>query len=154
MSNPVVLITGALTGIGRATALAFAREGAAAVADVFDEANQATTAAIEEVGGRALAIRCDVTRGEAVKVALNGVVETFGRLDVAFNNAGVEQKPKPAADISEETVGLTRAGLAALRLPHVEIYAVGSRQRAILACRATRDDEWAGGRIPTTTHLG
>jgi NAD(P)-dependent dehydrogenase (short-subunit alcohol dehydrogenase family) len=53
-------------------------------------------------GGRALAIRCDVSRAEDVKMALDKTIETFGRLDAAFNNAGVEQVPKATADITEE----------------------------------------------------
>jgi NAD(P)-dependent dehydrogenase (short-subunit alcohol dehydrogenase family) len=99
----VAFVTGAASGIGRATALGLAREGAAvAVADVSDAANHETAAAIEELGGRVLAIRCDVTRSDDVRAVLDQVVETFGRLDVAFNNAGLEQPPQPAADISEE----------------------------------------------------
>jgi NAD(P)-dependent dehydrogenase (short-subunit alcohol dehydrogenase family) len=102
-AGKVAFVTGAASGIGRATALALARAGAAvAVADVSDGANRETAAAIEELGGRALAVRCDVTRSDDVKAALNQVVDAFGRLDVAFNNAGLEQPPKPAADISEE----------------------------------------------------
>lgn len=57
---------------------------------------------IEEAGGRALAIRCDVRRTEDVKAALDKTIETYGRLDAAFNNAGVEQLPKAMADVTEE----------------------------------------------------
>jgi NAD(P)-dependent dehydrogenase (short-subunit alcohol dehydrogenase family) len=102
-TGKVAFVTGAASGIGRETALAFAREGAdVAVADVSEKANQETAAAIEALGGRVLAVRCDVRRSEDVKAALDEVVDAFGGLDVAFNNAGVEQEPKPAADISEE----------------------------------------------------
>jgi NAD(P)-dependent dehydrogenase (short-subunit alcohol dehydrogenase family) len=57
---------------------------------------------IEEAGGRALAVRCDATSSEDVKAALDQTVDAFGRLDVAFNNAGAEQGVKEAADITEE----------------------------------------------------
>src|SRR3954453_18914576 len=102
-SGKVAFVTGAASGIGRAAALAFAREGAAvAVADVSDKANQETAVAIEALGGRVLTVRCDVRRSEDVKAALDQVVDAFGGLDLAFNNAGMEQEPQPAADISEE----------------------------------------------------
>ena len=57
---------------------------------------------IEDLGGQALPVNCDVTRSEDVQSALTKTVERFGRLDYAFNNAGAEQQPKPAADITEE----------------------------------------------------
>ena len=97
-------MTGAASGIGRAAALAFAREGASVVvADVSEQGNQETARLIEEQGGRALAVRCDVTRAEDVKAALAKTVEAFGRLDFAFNNAGIEpKKPAPTADYDEE----------------------------------------------------
>ena len=102
-AGKVAFVTGAANGIGRAAALAFAREGASVVvADVSEQDNQETARMIEEAGGRALAIRCDVTRAEDVKAALDKTIETFGRLDAAFNNAGVEQATAVLADITEE----------------------------------------------------
>ena len=102
-AGKVAFVTGAGSGIGRATALAFAREGASVVAtDASDQGNQETVRMIEELGGRTLALRCDVTRSEDVKVALDRTVETFGRLDIAFNNAGVEQEEAATAELAEE----------------------------------------------------
>jgi len=100
----VAFVTGGASGIGRATALAFAQAGArVAVADVGEQANQETARLIEQNGGRALAVRCDVTRGEDIKAALEKTVTTFGRLDFAFNNAGIEpKKPAPTADYDEQ----------------------------------------------------
>jgi NAD(P)-dependent dehydrogenase (short-subunit alcohol dehydrogenase family) len=100
----VAFVTGGASGIGRATALAFAQAGArVAVADVGEEGNQETARLIEQNGGRALAVRCDVTRGEDIKAALEKTVATFGRLDFAFNNAGIEpKKPAPTADYDEQ----------------------------------------------------
>lgn len=84
------LVTGGASGIGRATALAFAREGArVAVADILEEAAQRTVAEIEAMGGQALAIACDVTDDDAVKAMIAATVDAFGDLDCAFNNAGI-----------------------------------------------------------------
>jgi NAD(P)-dependent dehydrogenase (short-subunit alcohol dehydrogenase family) len=103
LTRKVAFVTGAASGIGRATALAFAREGASVVvADLAEQGNQETARMIEELGGRALATRCDVTRAEDVNAALDQAVGSFGRLDVAFNNAGAEQDTKAAADITEQ----------------------------------------------------
>jgi NAD(P)-dependent dehydrogenase (short-subunit alcohol dehydrogenase family) len=84
------LVTGGASGIGRATALAFAREGArVVVADILEEAAQSTVAEIEAMGGQALAIACDVTDDDAVKAMIAATVDAFGSLDCAFNNAGI-----------------------------------------------------------------
>jgi NAD(P)-dependent dehydrogenase (short-subunit alcohol dehydrogenase family) len=101
-TGKVAFITGAAAGIGRATALAFARSGASVVvADVSGEVEK-TARTIEELGGRGLAVKCDVSRAEDVKAALDRTIEAFGRFDFAFNNAGVEQPLTAAAKISEE----------------------------------------------------
>jgi NAD(P)-dependent dehydrogenase (short-subunit alcohol dehydrogenase family) len=103
-TGKVAFVTGAASGIGRAAALAFAREGTGVVAaDVSEQGNQETGRMIENLGGRALAVRCDVTRAENVKAALDKTDETFGRLDFAFNNAGIEpRKPTPTAEYEED----------------------------------------------------
>jgi NAD(P)-dependent dehydrogenase (short-subunit alcohol dehydrogenase family) len=98
----VAFVTGAASGIGRATALAFAHAGASVTAaDVSEVGSQETARMITEVGGRALAVRCDVTSSQDLQAALARTVETFGHLDIAFNNAGVEQPVAPAAEITE-----------------------------------------------------
>jgi NAD(P)-dependent dehydrogenase (short-subunit alcohol dehydrogenase family) len=102
-AGKVAFVTGAGSGIGRATALSFASEGASVVVSDISEQNIRETAhRIEELGGHALAVGCDVTRTEDVKAALDKTVDAFGRLDVAFNNAGVEQEKKAAAELAEE----------------------------------------------------
>src|SRR3954464_12533921 len=100
-AGKVAFVTGAANGIGRAAALAFAREGAGVVvADVSEQGNQETARLIEGLGGRGGAVRCDVARADDVKAALDKTVEAFGRLDFAFNNAGVEQqKLAPTAEL-------------------------------------------------------
>lgn len=95
MDNPVVLITGALTGIGRATALAFARNGARVV--VSGRRKDSGRALVEELGAAgaeaAEFIRADVRNEDEVRELIDGTVARFGRLDVAVNNAGTEGQP-------------------------------------------------------------
>jgi NAD(P)-dependent dehydrogenase (short-subunit alcohol dehydrogenase family) len=100
-TDRVAFVTGAGSGIGRATALAFAAEGAAvAVAGIPEDDVRKTARLIEADGGRALALTCDVTSEDDVRAALDRTVQTFGRLDLAFNNAGVEQSQTPLADLT------------------------------------------------------
>jgi NAD(P)-dependent dehydrogenase (short-subunit alcohol dehydrogenase family) len=107
----VAFVTGAASGIGRAAAPAFAREGAGVVvADVSEQGNQDKARMIEQQGGRALAVRCDVTRAEDVKSALDKPVEAFGRLDFAFNNAGIEPKKPLPLRFRHSHVGFDRVG--------------------------------------------
>jgi NAD(P)-dependent dehydrogenase (short-subunit alcohol dehydrogenase family) len=103
LARKVAFVTGAASGIGRITAVAFAQRGASVgVADIDQQRNHETASMITDIGGQAIAVRCDVTRGEDVQAALDQTVEAFGRLDYAFNNAGAEQQPKPTAEITEE----------------------------------------------------
>jgi NAD(P)-dependent dehydrogenase (short-subunit alcohol dehydrogenase family) len=96
----VAFVTGAASGIGRATAVAFAVEGArVAIVDRTDNALRHTADAIKDAGGEVLLIACDVSSPERVEAAVARTVETFGRLDIAFNNAGVENKATPLAEI-------------------------------------------------------
>jgi NAD(P)-dependent dehydrogenase (short-subunit alcohol dehydrogenase family) len=92
MSNhPVVLITGALTGIGRATAVAFAQEGARIVlSGRRDNGGQALVAELRALGADAEFVRADVRHDDDVRNLVDRTVERFGRLDVAVNNAGTE----------------------------------------------------------------
>jgi len=102
-SGKVALVTGAAAGIGRATALAFAREGAKVVlADVLVKEGEEAAQAIRKAGGEAIFVRTDVSKPAAVERAVNQAIENFGRLDVAFNNAGIEGRRAPTADCTEE----------------------------------------------------
>jgi NAD(P)-dependent dehydrogenase (short-subunit alcohol dehydrogenase family) len=91
MTSPVVLITGALTGIGRAAAFMFAQEGAqVVVSGRRDDQGQALVAELLELGGDALFVHADVRHDDEVRSLVDETVKRFGRLDVAVNNAGTE----------------------------------------------------------------
>ncbi len=91
MSNPIVLITGALTGIGRASALAFAKKGAkVVVAGRRDEAGKALVNELRSLGAEAEFVNADVRKEDEVRALVDKTVARFGRLDVAVNNAGTE----------------------------------------------------------------
>jgi NAD(P)-dependent dehydrogenase (short-subunit alcohol dehydrogenase family) len=108
MNTPVVLITGALTGIGRATALAFAREGARiVVSGRHDEEGKKLVAEIRKLGTEAEFVRSDVRHEEDVGSLVDKIMERFGRLDVAVNNAGTEGKPGPVTEQSAESYAAT-----------------------------------------------
>ncbi|AOK32580.1 MFS transporter [Burkholderia singularis] len=102
MAQPVVLITGALTGIGRAAALAFARESSSiVVSGRHDDKGQALVQTLRELGAQAEFVRADVSVEDDVRRLVERTVERFGRLDVAVNNAGTEGMVAP---IVEQTV--------------------------------------------------
>jgi NAD(P)-dependent dehydrogenase (short-subunit alcohol dehydrogenase family) len=108
MSQQVVLITGALTGIGRATAIAFAHEGARlVVSGRRDEAGQALAAELRDLGTEAEFVRADVRHEDDVRQLVDRTVARFGRLDVAVNNAGTEGQPGPVTEQSAETYAAT-----------------------------------------------
>jgi NAD(P)-dependent dehydrogenase (short-subunit alcohol dehydrogenase family) len=103
MDGRVALVTGAGTGIGRATALAFADEGASVVVVCRTEKNGTETVAlIEKAGGQAMYVKCDVAKVDDVKTMIEKTVERFGRLDYACNNAAVGgEAPALLADVEE-----------------------------------------------------
>jgi NAD(P)-dependent dehydrogenase (short-subunit alcohol dehydrogenase family) len=104
MSSPVVRITGVLTGIGRATAVAFAREGARVV--VFgrhDDEGRKLATELRNLGTDAEFVRTDVRHEEEVKNLVDRIIARFGRLDIAINNAGTVGTPGSAADVNPES---------------------------------------------------
>ncbi len=108
MTSPVVLITGALTGIGRATALAFAGEGARLViSGRREEVGQKLVAELRHLGVEAEFVRSDVRQEEDVRRLVDQAVARFGRLDVAVNCAGTEGKPGPVTEQTAETYAAT-----------------------------------------------
>lgn len=108
MDQTVVLVTGALTGIGRATALAFAREHARiVVSGRHDEEGRALTEELRNAGAEAEFVRADVRHEEDVQNLVDKTVERFGRLDIAVNNAGTEGHPGPITEQTAETCAAT-----------------------------------------------
>src|SRR3989454_2426656 len=108
MKNKVILITGALTGIGRATAIAFAREGAhVVVCGRHDDAGNALVTELRAVGAEAEYIRADVRHEDDVRGLVDRTVKRFGRLDVAVNNTGTEGKPGPVTEQTAESYAST-----------------------------------------------
>jgi len=108
MDLPVVLITGALTGIGRATALAFTHEGARiVVSGRRDEAGQQLVAELRTLGAEAEYWRADVRHEDDVRALVDKTVARFGRLDVAVNNAGTEGHPGPLTEASPASYAST-----------------------------------------------
>jgi NAD(P)-dependent dehydrogenase (short-subunit alcohol dehydrogenase family) len=108
MNNPVVLITGALTGIGRATATALAQEGARIViSGRHEDAGEALATELRALGAEVEFIRADVRAEDDVRTLVDRTVARFGRLDAAVNNAGTEGKPGPVTEQSHDSFAAT-----------------------------------------------
>jgi NAD(P)-dependent dehydrogenase (short-subunit alcohol dehydrogenase family) len=101
-ANKVAIITGGSSGIGKATALELAMEGAAVViANRNSSAGEQAVEDIQAMGGKAVFVKTDVSEEIQVKNLIEKTLETFGRLDLAFNNAGIEQTPLPLTEQTE-----------------------------------------------------
>jgi NAD(P)-dependent dehydrogenase (short-subunit alcohol dehydrogenase family) len=108
MSNPVVLITGGLSGIGRAAAIAFAKKGAnVVVAGRRDEAGKALVKELRAFGSEAEFVNADVRKDDDVRALVDKTVARFGRLDVAVNNAGTEGQVGPITDQTAQSYAAT-----------------------------------------------
>lgn len=103
MEGKVAVVTGGGSGIGRAASLLFARRGAKViVADVASPGGEETAAMVKSTGGEALFVKTDVSRSEDVKAMVDKTIEAYGRLDFAFNNAGVFTGLVPLPEYTEE----------------------------------------------------
>ena len=103
-TDKVVIVTGASAGIGKATAMAFAKHGAkVVVADINQQDGEAVVTEITQAGGIAMFVPCDVTNEQQVMSLVDATVEAYGKLDIAFNNAGIEIEQSKLAD-GEESV--------------------------------------------------
>ena len=103
VENKVALVTGSGSGIGRASALTFAREGAkVVVADVSVNGGEETVQMIKKAGSEAIFVKTDISKANEVNALINAAVETYGRLDCVHNNAGIEGVSAPMADYPDE----------------------------------------------------
>jgi NAD(P)-dependent dehydrogenase (short-subunit alcohol dehydrogenase family) len=103
VAGKVALVTGGGSGIGRASALALAREGAKIViSDIAAAGGEETARMVKEAGGEATFVKADVSKPADVEALVNKVMEVYGRLDCAFNNAGIEGKIQQTVECSEE----------------------------------------------------
>ena len=127
LDGKVALITGAGSGIGRASALAFAREGAkVAVADIVVEGGEETVRMVKEAGGEAFFIKVDVSNAADVEAMVNTVVDTYGRIDCAYNNAGIEGRlastDEYPEDVFDKVIDINLTGVwlcMKYELPHM-----------------------------------
>jgi NAD(P)-dependent dehydrogenase (short-subunit alcohol dehydrogenase family) len=116
MDGKVAIVTGGSAGIGRAAALAFAKRGArVVVADVAEDGGRETVEMVERDGGEAVFVATDVSSPEDVERMVRTAKDRFGRLDIAFNNAGIEGDLKPLVEYSHETwnriIGINLTGI-------------------------------------------
>jgi len=110
LQGKIALVTGGGSGIGRATALRIAREGAKVmIADYIPEGGERTVRMIKEAGGEASFVSADVSIARQVEAMVNETVKVYGRIDCAFNNAGIEGKMASTVDCTEEVFDRTIA---------------------------------------------
>ena len=114
--NKVALVTGGSFGIGQATAIAFAQRGAkVVVADWLEDKDQETAKRIKAIGGESVFVKCDVSKNDEVQALTDKIMSIYGRLDFAFNNAGIEGISAPTHLCTEEnwdrTVGINLKGI-------------------------------------------
>jgi NAD(P)-dependent dehydrogenase (short-subunit alcohol dehydrogenase family) len=134
LEGKVVLVTGGASGIGRAASVAFAREGAkVAIADLNLPGAEETARMIEDTGGAATAFEADVSKSDQVSSLIDKVVQSSGRLDCAFNNAGIMGRPGTTVECTEENwdrviaVNLKSVWLCMkYEIPHMEKQGGGS----------------------------
>src|SRR5437879_4996074 len=131
--NKVAIVTGGTSGIGRAAAVAYAREGAkVVVAGRRAAEGEETVRLIRAQGGEGLFVSADVSKAVQVKELVDRTMQKFGQLDFAFNNAGIEQEPTPFLEQDEETYDRV-----------MDINAKGvwlSRPNVVLTCRAGQEN--------------
>ena len=149
MSNPVVLITGGLSGIGRAAAVAFAKKGAkVVVSGRRDDAGKALADQLRGLGAEAEFIDADVRREDDVRALVDKTVARFGRLDVAVNNAGTEGRPGPITDQTAESYAATfdtNVLGVILSMKHEARVMEGQRSGTIINISSTYGHEGAAG---------
>jgi NAD(P)-dependent dehydrogenase (short-subunit alcohol dehydrogenase family) len=136
--NQVALVTGGSFGIGRATALAFAKNGAKVIfADNVEDKEQETLKQIKEAGGEASFVLCDVSKNSEVENLIKKTIEKYGRLDFAYNNAGIEGASAMTHECTEEnwdkTLGINLKGVW-LCMKHELNYFLGQKKGVIVNC--------------------
>jgi 3-oxoacyl-[acyl-carrier protein] reductase len=102
LANKVAIITGAGSGLGRASAILFAKEGAkVVVADINDDSGKETVEYIKSSGGEAIFVHTDVSKASDAENLIKATMEKFGKIDILFNNAGIPHRPIPVEDLPE-----------------------------------------------------